>query len=140
MANRTTRTPKKDALFLEALHNGAPISLAAKAAAYGRTSIYQWRKDDPDFAAAWDEALDEGTDLLEDEALRRAKDGVDEPRFYEGRICGYVRKYSDTLLIFLLKARRPEKYADRAGHQLADNITVTWLPPQSPPNPNNQNT
>jgi hypothetical protein len=36
-----------------------------------------------------------GTDALEDEALRRAKDK------------------SDTLLIFLLKARRPEKYKDR---------------------------
>jgi hypothetical protein len=50
-----------------------------------------------------------GTDLLEDEALRRAEDGVAEPRFYEGRLCGHVQKYSDTLLIFLLKARRPQK-------------------------------
>jgi hypothetical protein len=48
-----------------------------------RTSIYQWRKDNPDFAAARDEAVACGTDLLEDEALRRAKDGVSEPRFYE---------------------------------------------------------
>jgi ABC transporter substrate binding protein len=41
----TTRRPEKDAAFLEALRNGAPISLAAKAAAYRRTSIYQERPD-----------------------------------------------------------------------------------------------
>jgi hypothetical protein len=40
-----------------------------------------------DFAAAWDEAIDCGTDLLEDEVMRRAKDGIDEPRFYEGEVC-----------------------------------------------------
>jgi len=34
-------------------------------------------------------------------------------RFYEGQVCGYVRRYSDTLLIFLLKARRPGKYGDK---------------------------
>jgi hypothetical protein len=129
MANRTTRTPEKDAIFLEALRNGASISSAAKSAAYGRTSIYQWRKDNADFAAAWDEALDEGTDVLEDEVMRRARDGVDEPRFYEGEVCGYVRKYSDTLAIFLLKARRPEKYGDKAEHKVSDNLTITWLPP-----------
>jgi hypothetical protein len=129
MANRTTRTPEKDAKFLDALTNGASISCAAKAAGYGRASVYEWRSADADFAAAWDEALDTGTDLLEDEALRRAKEGVDEPRFYEGEICGHVRKYSDTLTIFLLKARRPEKYGDRLEQRDAGNATVTWLPP-----------
>ena len=43
---------------------------------------------------------------------------MDEPRFYEGEVCGYVRKYSDTLLIFLLKARRPAKYQDHFVEQL----------------------
>jgi hypothetical protein len=75
--------------------------------------VYKWRAADVELAAAWDDALEAGTDLLEDEALRRAKDGYDEPRFYEGEVCGHVRKYSDTLAIFLLKARRPEKYSDK---------------------------
>ncbi len=44
---------------------------------------------------------------------RRAVEGVDEPRFHDGQICGHVRKYSDTLLIFMLKARRPDKYKER---------------------------
>ena len=33
--------------------------------------------------------------------------------FYKGAVCGHVRRYSDTLLMFLLKAHRPEKYRER---------------------------
>jgi hypothetical protein len=113
MANRTTRTPERDGRFLEALANGATISSAVRSAGYARTTVYKWRAADVELAAAWDDALEAGTDLLEDEALRRAKDGYDEPRFYEGEVCGHVRKYSDTLAIFLLMARRPEKYSDK---------------------------
>ena len=64
----------------------------------------------------------------EDEAVRRAHDGVDEPVFYQGKACGVVRKYSDTLLIFLLKGRRPEKYRDRPSHAVGvpDDGPVTF--------------
>jgi hypothetical protein len=117
MANRTNRTPEKDAKFLEFLSQGATVTAAARAAGYTRSRVYERRKADAEFAAAWDDSLGQGTDLLEDEALRRAKDGVAEPRFYEGQVCGYVRKYSDTLAIFLLKARRPEKYGDKITAQ-----------------------
>ena len=52
---------------------------------------------------------------LEDEAIRRAREGVDEPVFYKGEHCGNVRRYSDTLLIFMLKARKPDVYRKRAS-------------------------
>lgn len=81
--------------------------------------VYEQRRADELFAAAWDDALDQASDLLEKEARRRAHDGWDEPVFGSlgnnqgsGEI-GTVRKYSDTLLIFLLKGARPEKYRDR---------------------------
>ena len=35
---------------------------------------------------------------------------------YQGSQVGTVRRYSDTLLIFLLKGRRPEKFKDRVAH------------------------
>ena len=54
-----------------------------------------------------------GIGALEDEATRRAVEGVEGPVFFQGRQCGVVRKYSDTLLIFRLKAMRPEKYSER---------------------------
>jgi len=50
------------------------------------------------FARAWKAALEFGTDRLEDEAVKRATKGK-----------------SDVLLIFMLKARRPEKFRDRVS-------------------------
>lgn len=112
MANRTIRTPKKEAAFLEALTKGLSITAAAKDADIGRRTAYEWRDDDDLFRQAWDDAVEAGTDLLEDEAKRRAANGIDEPVFYKGDVCGHVRKYSDTLMIFMLKARRPLKYRE----------------------------
>jgi hypothetical protein len=111
MAHGTTPTPKKgpqwqlaqsahlkkDAKFLERLARGA-VRAAAKAAGSARRSLYRWRQADAELAAAWDDALEVDTDLLEDDVLRRALHGVAEPRFYEGEVCGHVRKYNDALL------------------------------------------
>jgi len=47
---------------------------------------------------------------LEAEAVRRALQGVSEPVFHQGRECGSRVKHSDTLLMFLLKTLRPERY------------------------------
>jgi hypothetical protein len=38
--------------------------------------------------------------------------------FYQGEKVGTVQKYSDTLLIFLMKGVRPEKYRERFGHEI----------------------
>ena len=120
MAARSTRTPKTAGKFLTALREGATVAGACKAAKIGRSTAYEWRGKDEDFAAAWDEALEDGTDALEDEAKRRGADGVDEPVFYQGKQVSTVTKYSDTLLMFLLKGRRPEKFKDRHEHTGAD--------------------
>jgi hypothetical protein len=32
--------------------------------------------------------------------------------FHQGREIGAIREYSDTLLVFMLKARRPAKFRD----------------------------
>ncbi|WP_254240927.1 terminase [Achromobacter insolitus] len=72
---------------------------------------------DEEFAKAWDQAIRIATLGLEDEARRRAQEGVDEPVFYLGSQCGTVRKYSDTLLIFLLKAH-DHKYREKTGLEL----------------------
>lgn len=89
------KTAKKKTLFLSALSEGFSITGAARTAQFSRATAYRWRGEDAEFAASWDGSLEEGTDVLEDEAKRRALAG------------------SDTLLIFLLKARRPDKYKDR---------------------------
>lgn len=120
MANRTKRTPKSEEAFLSALANGASVTLAGKSAGIGRSALYMWREDDKEFAKRWDSALESGTDLLEDEAKRRAVEGVKRPVYQGGECVGYVQEYSDTLLIFLLKGRRPEKYRDSASFDFKD--------------------
>lgn len=118
-SGRTIRTPKKREAFLSALALTGNVSEAAAACAIGRTAAYDWRRDDETFAADWDAALDEAADRMEREAFRRAVEGTEKPVFGslgQGRGSGEVgriREYSDTLLIFLLKAARPEKFRER---------------------------
>jgi hypothetical protein len=79
------------------------------------TLPYKRRQTGDGFRAAWDEAMEIGTAALEGEAVRRAYHGVEVPVFYKGVQCGSVTKYSDKLLMFLLKARNPAKYRDGSG-------------------------
>lgn len=102
----------------------------------GRTTAYDWRADDEDFAKAWDEALEDALDKLELEARRRAHDGLIKKKFTpKGRpvidpATGeqyYEREYSDTLLIFLLKGGRPEKYRERYEQKIEGEITANII-------------
>ena len=52
---------------------------------------------------------------LEEEAYRRAIDGCQEPIVFDGRVIGHRLKYSDTLMIFMLKALDPDKYRENRG-------------------------
>lgn len=107
-------TPKKkDEIFLATLAECGNVTRAAEAAKLNRCHLYRRRNDDPAFAKAWDEAAAIGVAALEDEARRRAYEGWKEPVYYQGEECGTVRKFSDTLLIVLLKAHMPDKYQER---------------------------
>jgi len=117
MSAESVRETPRDR-FLRALALGSTVSNAAATAGISRRRVYELREDDAEFAAAWASAIEEGTDLLEDEATRRAYRGVDTPCIYRGKIGDTYRTYSDTLLIFLLKARRPEKYRERFTQEL----------------------
>jgi hypothetical protein len=116
-------TPKKRPrwakAFLSILAESGNVRLACQAAGIVRSTAYDLRNSDETFAADWERAQEEAADLLEEEARRRAHEGWEEPVFGSmgqgqgsGQV-GTVRKYSDTLLIFLLKGARPEKYRDR---------------------------
>lgn len=102
--------------FLAALAETGIVLHAAAAAGIQRNTAYNRRLNDPDFAAAWDEAIEDAADRLEQEARRRAYEGTDEPVFYRGEQCGAIRRYSDRLLEFLLKGMRPHKF--RENHSL----------------------
>lgn len=87
---------------------------ACEVAKVGRSSHYRWLTENPDYREAFDVAKREAADRLEAEAYRRAVEGVEKPvGWYKGQPGGYVGEYSDKLLVVLLKAAAPEKYADR---------------------------
>lgn len=109
----TTRAAKADDTFFTALENGHPVRAACTAAGYARRCVYRWRRNDQGFAARWSRALVMAGDLLEEEADRRGRDGVDVPVFHRGETCGTKRKYSDSLLLARLKAIRPEQYREK---------------------------
>ncbi|MBX3610383.1 MAG: hypothetical protein KF871_10865 [Hydrogenophaga sp.] len=149
-------------VFLSAMSDGATIGEAAHEAGVDRTTVYRWKEADAEFAAAWDDSLEEGTERLEREAMRRAVVGVEEPVIYQGQLTPVwemnpdgtpkmveveevgdsgmpvkvrkpvqarnpdgslkyltVNRPSDTLMIFLLKARRPNTYRERGAVELS---------------------
>lgn len=71
------------------------VKLACDSAGIDRTTAYAARDRDKSFAEAWEMAREDAIEELEAEALRRALDG------------------SDTLIIFMLKSLRPDKYRER---------------------------
>lgn len=117
MTARTKRTAKKQReLFLDALAATGNVSRAMKAAGIPRRTLYDWRDASKEFAVAWDGALDRASGVLEDEALRRAVTGTLKPVYQGGERVGTIREFSDTLLIFLLKGLKPQKYRERFEH------------------------
>jgi len=131
------------------LRDTANVRLACAAAEIDRSTAYRLRESDEIFAAAWEEAIGEAADLLEAEARRRAIEGLRRVKFDRGRpimvpvvgddglvvkdvdgnpkLVPYVEhEYSDTLLIFLLKAALPGKYRETTR-----NINVNLTPEQA---------
>jgi hypothetical protein len=86
--------------FLATFASTGIVRLACHAAGISRTQAYRERQRNPHFAQAWDQAEEDATEALEAEVRRRAL------------------SVSDTLLIFLLKARRPAVYRDNARLEL----------------------
>lgn len=110
--------------FIKHLSEKANVSAACRKAGISRQYAYQIRDEDGVFKKAWDEALIIATEALEYEARRRAEEGVLDPIYYKDSQVGAVRKYSDTLLIFLLKAHRPETYRDNSHVEHSGEITI----------------
>lgn len=106
MARKKKLTPKKRSrssadwrsAFLASLKETGNVRASCEAAGVERTTVYDRRDGDPEFAAAWKEAMDDAIDLLVTAARQRAT------------------ATSDTLLIFLLKSHRREVYGDQSRH------------------------
>lgn len=96
-----TKSPRRNwrKPFLETLRNTSNVRAACQAAKVTRSNAYKFYHADPKFAAQWDEALESACDILEARAWERSKT-------------------SDQLLMFLLRAHRPNKYAERLKQEI----------------------
>lgn len=113
MADRSPLPAEIRTLFLAALAKGHTVTAAAGMAAVGRRTVYEWRESDPEFAKQWEDAYAAGTEVFEQEARRRAVEGIERGVYYMGERVDTQREFSDTLMMFMLKARAPEKYRER---------------------------
>lgn len=116
--------------FLAALRDTGNVRAACEAVGIDRGTPYKSRDDDAEFRRRWDDTLQDASDLLVLEARRRAYSGVQEPVIHLGKLQGTwvdadgntvgdntpgatlipltVAKYSDQLLMFLIRQARPE--------------------------------
>jgi hypothetical protein len=99
--------------FLSSLRETGNVCKSYRAAGIRARSWVYEKRADPEFAKAWDDALADWADGIEAEAYRRAVEGTDKPLCYRGEVFDTVKEYSDTLLLALLKAAKPEKYRER---------------------------
>jgi hypothetical protein len=104
---RQTVALRKRARFLELIRDGYSVRKACEELKIPRRTLYDHRNADPDFAQDWDDAWEQGADLLEDLALSMAASG------------------SELMTIFLLKGRRPQRYRDNVRHEVDARLTVT---------------
>lgn len=99
------------------------VSEACRVVGISRTVVYQERQRDEVFAVQWADVEEKTTEAMEREAYRRGVEGVEKPVYQGGKLVGRVNEYSDTLLIFMLKARRPDKYRENVKVEHGGTVT-----------------
>jgi hypothetical protein len=112
--------------FLAAFTTCGQVTKAAAAIGVDHSHHYYWLKTDQAYAAAFADAKAIQAASLEDEAIRRARDGVTRTVYHQGVAVGEELHYSDTLLIFLLKGMMPEKYRE-SRHERESTATISDL-------------
>ena len=100
------------AAFLLALADVPNVSRAARLAGLSRPALYDERKRNPDFAEAWDDAIDQAIARLEALAFQRAED--------ENRPAAA----SNDMLKFLLRNWDVPRYGDSRRKPHGGDITI----------------
>lgn len=102
----------KQTIFLNMFAVCGMVRHSCRSAGVHHSTVYQKWMENAEFAKAFETASKKPLlTLLEDEAIRRAVFGTEEPIIHQGIIVGTKISYSDILLNTLLKAAAPEKYA-----------------------------
>jgi hypothetical protein len=104
--------------FLAAFSACASVIQAARWAKINRQCHYNWLREDPTYPQRFKDATEAASRTLEDEAVRRAHEGLRKPVRYKGKIVGYETEFSDSLLIEVLRANSAKfRPAQRIQHE-----------------------
>lgn len=115
--------------FLAHFAETANVRYSCEASGIDRSTFYQWLEMDEVFSLAYHHTVPDANDVLFSEAWRRAVKGTEEPVVSMGTVVFHsgkpltVRKYSDALLMFLMKARMPE-YRDKQQDITIQNVNM----------------
>jgi hypothetical protein len=122
----TKFTKKAEESFLAELRKGQPVIRAAEWTGLSRMGIYKARDIDPEFAAKWDEAIEDGRETkladVEEEMDRRGIKGAPDPIYHQGERVGWRLRHSDRLLLARARALDPDRRSllGRRRHQRHD--------------------
>ena len=110
------------------------LKSAAAAAKVDVKDHYKWLKEDPNYRKSWDEVQEAAAQSVEDEAVRRAMEGVQRPVMYRGKPVRtgrgrssrilYETTYSDQLLLALLKRFRPQLYREHVMTEHSGSVEI----------------
>jgi len=127
-------TPDRQRAFIEALADTGSVASACKAVNMSTVGAYYLRRQPgaEEFRTAWNKALDLGVQRIEDVAMDRALNGVEEPLYSYGALIGTRTRYNDRLLMFMLRNRAPHRFADGGskGMNAVDTMQVERLKQQ----------
>jgi ABC-type Fe3+ transport system substrate-binding protein len=107
------KTTKIKELLIEQLKKTPIIQVACEKTGVGRATYYRWKKEDEEFSTKADEALSEGSSLVNDIA--------------ESQLMSAIKDKNLTAIIFWLKHHHPA-YATKVevnARLRADNETLT---------------
>lgn len=122
-AERQARIPQYKQDIVDGFKEGLFASEIADQLEITTALIRKWRAEDKEFDLACADASEAYMDGTEKEAIRRARYGVLEPVISQGRVVMdpedptkplMQRKFSDSLMMFILKGRRREVYGDQS--------------------------
>lgn len=125
-----TGLSKDQVEFLQAYLCTGSINRAAKLSEVDRKRHYEWMSKAL-YVVCFREAQRQTAIALEEEARRRAMDGVLEPVYGKVGLLGYRRRFSDSLLIELLKANDPDKFGRGQGKPDDSNVRVQIVLPDN---------
>lgn len=117
--------------FILTLAETGNVSQAAKAAGISRRAAYDAKKASDRFKQLWEEAEQISYDRLVEEARNWATEGKVTYRKYDeetGEVVEERIDYSESILIRLLEARRPEEFNSDDGNELSGEITINVTP------------